>query len=62
MYGAKDIPYELQEVNKNTTHYILLTSLRSYVQYSVQVLGFTRMGDGVLSDPAYAQTAADGKH
>ncbi|CAB3242123.1 unnamed protein product [Arctia plantaginis] len=42
---------ECQEVPSNQTHTITLTELRKYVVYQIQVLGYTRLGDGALSDP-----------
>lgn len=48
------------ETRKTTAQTIVLTSLRKYTNYSIQVLGYTRMGDGVLSSPTFCQTEADG--
>ncbi|XP_053624713.1 protein sidekick isoform X3 [Plodia interpunctella] len=42
---------ECQAIPSNQTHTITLTELRKYVLYQIQVLGYTRLGDGVLSDP-----------
>nr|XP_049695374.1 protein sidekick isoform X4 [Helicoverpa armigera] len=42
---------ECQAVPSNQTHTITLTELRKYVVYQIQVLGYTRLGDGALSDP-----------
>lgn len=42
---------ECQDVPSNQTHTITLTELRKYVVYQIQVLGYTRLGDGALSDP-----------
>lgn len=42
---------ECQAVPSNQTHTITLTELRKYVVYQMQVLGYTRLGDGALSDP-----------
>ncbi|XP_014666255.1 PREDICTED: protein sidekick-like [Priapulus caudatus] len=57
MYGGSDVAFTLLDVNDTRT--VMLTGLRSFVNYSVQVLGYTRMGDGVLSDPVYNQTKED---
>lgn len=38
-------------IPSNQTHTITLTELRKYVVYQIQVLGYTRLGDGALSDP-----------
>ncbi|XP_063378104.1 protein sidekick isoform X1 [Cydia fagiglandana] len=42
---------ECQSIPSNQTHTITLTELRKYVVYQIQVLGYTRLGDGALSDP-----------
>ncbi|KAL4705138.1 hypothetical protein ACJJTC_018709 [Scirpophaga incertulas] len=42
---------ECQAISSNQTHTVTLTELRKYVVYQIQVLGYTRLGDGVLSDP-----------
>lgn len=42
---------ECQAITSNQTHTITLTELRKYVVYQIQVLGYTRLGDGELSDP-----------
>ncbi|GBP30656.1 Protein sidekick [Eumeta japonica] len=42
---------ECQPIASNQTHTITLTELRKYVVYQIQVLGYTRLGDGALSDP-----------
>ncbi|CAH0692396.1 unnamed protein product [Chilo suppressalis] len=42
---------ECQAIPSNQTHTITLTELRKYVVYHIQVLGYTRLGDGALSDP-----------
>ncbi|XP_026329233.1 protein sidekick isoform X2 [Hyposmocoma kahamanoa] len=42
---------ECQAIPSNQTHTITLTELRKYVVYQIQVLGYTRLGDGALSDP-----------
>jgi hypothetical protein len=38
----------------------VLTSLRRFTNYSVQVLAFTRVGDGVTSKPITCTTEEDG--
>lgn len=50
------------ETRKTTAQTIVLTNLRKYTNYSMQVLGYTRMGDGVLSSPTFCQTEADGMY
>ncbi|XP_045518694.1 protein sidekick isoform X1 [Pieris brassicae] len=42
---------ECQAIPSNLTHTVTLTELRKYVVYHIQVLGYTRLGDGALSDP-----------
>ncbi|KAG6449472.1 hypothetical protein O3G_MSEX006098 [Manduca sexta] len=42
---------ECQAIPSNQTHTVTLTELKKYVAYQIQVLGYTRLGDGVLSDP-----------
>lgn len=42
---------ECHPIPSNQTHTVTLTELRKYVVYQVQVLGYTRLGDGALSDP-----------
>lgn len=42
---------ECQAIPSNQTHTVTLTELRKYVVYQIQVLGYTRLGDGALSDP-----------
>lgn len=45
---------------KTTDLTIVLSGLRKFTNYSIQVLAFTRMGDGVLSTALYCQTEEDG--
>ncbi|XP_058831700.1 cell adhesion molecule Dscam2 isoform X5 [Topomyia yanbarensis] len=47
------------ETRKTTALTILLTSLRKFSNYSVQVLAYTRMGDGVMSPSAFCHTEED---
>ncbi|XP_059054428.1 protein sidekick [Achroia grisella] len=42
---------ECQAIPSNQTHTVTLTELRKYVVYQIQVLGYTRLGEGALSDP-----------
>ncbi|XP_050344863.1 protein sidekick isoform X1 [Nymphalis io] len=42
---------ECHPISSNQTHTVTLTELRKYVVYQIQVLGYTRLGDGALSDP-----------
>jgi hypothetical protein len=55
MFQYKDIP-------NNTTQTTTLTELRKYVLYHIQVLAYTRLGDGALSSPpVHVRTFEDGK-
>ena len=45
----------------NTTMSVILQNLRKYVQYELQVLAYTRIGDGSLSIPeVVVKTDGDG--
>lgn len=46
---------------KTTAMTIVLTGLLKYTNYSVQVLAYTRAGDGVTSRPIYCHTEEDGE-
>lgn len=46
---------------KTTELTIVLTGLRKFTNYSIQVLAYTRIGDGVASKPLYCHTEEDGK-
>lgn len=48
------------ETRKTTALTIVLSGLRKYTNYSIQVMAFTRMGDGVLSNPSFCETEEDG--
>lgn len=43
----------------NETKSVLIVDLRKYVSYEIQVLAYTRMGDGVLSQPPVEQKTLD---
>lgn len=50
------------EVPGADTHTALLNGLKKFVEYQVQVLAFTRIGDGKLSQPPVTvKTLEDGK-
>lgn len=49
------------ENRKTTALTTVLTSLRKFSNYSIQVLAYTRMGDGVMSQPIFCHTEEDGK-
>lgn len=48
------------DTRKTTESTIVLTGLRKYTNYSVQVLAYTRIGDGIFSMPIYCKTEEDG--
>lgn len=52
-YGAAGLGIQVQNklIASNTTFTTTLTELRKYVPYHVQVLAYTRLGDGALSTP-----------
>ncbi|XP_068149244.1 cell adhesion molecule Dscam2 isoform X4 [Drosophila tropicalis] len=47
------------ESRKTTALTMVLTGLRKYTNYSIQVLAHTRMGDGALSKPLYCHSEED---
>jgi Down syndrome cell adhesion molecule-like protein 1 len=49
------------DTRKTTALTTVLTSLRKYSNYSIQVLAYTRMGDGVSSQAIFCKTEEDGK-
>lgn len=64
LFKAKDLDSEpkSQIVRGNHTQSCLLSGLRKYVLYEIQVLAFTRIGDGVPSSPPVIErTKDDGK-
>lgn len=50
-YGAKNVLFQYKIIESNSTFTTTLTELKKYTLYSVQVLAFSRIGDGVLSVP-----------
>lgn len=65
MYKEKDsdtAPH-FWAVEGNNSHSVQLTGLGKYVLYEIQVLAFTRIGDGRSSSPPILErTLDDGKH
>ncbi|OWF40124.1 protein sidekick-like [Mizuhopecten yessoensis] len=49
--AIENIPPVMQDVPGNQTYSVLIQGLRKFVSYQMQVLAYTRMGDGVLSVP-----------
>ena len=61
-YGALNVPFQYKKVSSNATFTTTLTELRKFTEYSIQVLAYTRIGDGTLSvPPIVVQTMEDGK-
>ncbi|KAI1884631.1 hypothetical protein AGOR_G00228370 [Albula goreensis] len=61
LYKEKDSDSEpqVQLVKGNLTQSVLLRNLRKYVLYQIQVLAFTRIGDGGLSSPPVLERSKD---
>nr|XP_055046951.1 protein sidekick-1 isoform X1 [Misgurnus anguillicaudatus]XP_055046954.1 protein sidekick-1 isoform X1 [Misgurnus anguillicaudatus] len=61
LYKEKDSDSDAQVnvVKGNMTQSALLRNLRKYVQYEIQVLAFTRIGDGQLSSPPLLERTKD---
>ncbi|XP_077172326.1 protein sidekick-1 isoform X2 [Paroedura picta] len=61
LFRAKDTESKLssQVVRGNHTLSVLLAGLRKYVLYQIQVLAFTRIGDGVPSSPPIFERTKD---
>ncbi|XP_078691032.1 protein sidekick-2-like isoform X2 [Branchiostoma floridae x Branchiostoma belcheri] len=55
--GNAEVQYK--QVNGNNTNGTLVTGLRKFVEYDIQVLAFTRVGDGVPTDPQTIKTLDD---
>lgn len=49
------------DTRKTTALTTVLTALKKFSNYSIQVLAFTRMGDGAISHPIFCHTEEDGK-
>lgn len=65
MYKEKDSEKAAHfwTVEGNATHSVQLSSLGKYVLYEIQVLAFTRIGDGRPSSPPILErTLDDGTH
>ncbi|XP_063076857.1 protein sidekick-2-like [Engraulis encrasicolus] len=61
VYKEKDSDSALSfwTVEGNTSHSVQLTSLGKYVLYEIQVLAFTRIGDGMPSSPPILERTLD---
>lgn len=49
------------DTRKTTALTTVLTALKKFSNYSIQVLAYTRMGDGVMSQPIFCHTEEDGE-
>ncbi|XP_026997071.1 protein sidekick-2 isoform X1 [Tachysurus fulvidraco] len=54
-----DSAFHFWVVEGNTSHSVQLTGLDKYVLYEIQVLSFTRIGDGVPSSPPLLERTLD---
>ncbi|XP_039216202.1 protein sidekick-1 isoform X2 [Crotalus tigris] len=61
LYKARDVQSQpsSQVVRGNHSLSILLAGLQKYVVYEIQVLAFTRIGDGVASNPPVTERTKD---
>uniref|UniRef100_A0A4W5RST0 Sidekick cell adhesion molecule 2 n=1 Tax=Hucho hucho TaxID=62062 RepID=A0A4W5RST0_9TELE len=61
LYREKDSDLSLQlwTVEGNASHSVQLTGLGKYVLYEIQVLAFTRIGDGMPSSPLILERTLD---
>lgn len=61
MYKEKDADSAVHfwTVEGNATHSVQLTGLGKYVLYEIQVLAFTRIGDGRPSSPTILERTLD---
>uniref|UniRef100_A0A4W3KFY3 Sidekick cell adhesion molecule 2 n=1 Tax=Callorhinchus milii TaxID=7868 RepID=A0A4W3KFY3_CALMI len=61
LYKEKDLeaPVQLLTIEGNTTYTAQLTELGKYVLYEIQVLAFTRIGDGRPSSPPILERTLD---
>ncbi|KAG5262869.1 hypothetical protein AALO_G00279850 [Alosa alosa] len=54
-----DSPLQFWTVEGNTSHSVQLANLGKYVLYEIQVLAFTRIGDGMPSSPPILERTLD---
>jgi len=45
-------PFQFKTITSNSTYTTTLTELRKFVTYHIQVMAYTRLGDGALSMPS----------
>lgn len=53
--------FVLNEMKKTTNLETNLHALDKYTNYSVRILAYTKVGEGVQSNPVYCLTEQDGK-
>lgn len=62
VYIASDDIYDKDpQIVKSNNQYLTIDNLRKYTNYSVWVLAYTKVGDGVKSKQMSCQTHEDGK-
>ncbi|EEB16564.1 down syndrome cell adhesion molecule, putative [Pediculus humanus corporis] len=56
-----DVIYDNDEFEprKTTSLTMVISGLKKFTNYSIQLLAYTRVGDGILSKPTYCQTEED---
>ena len=55
------IPIASSEVKRTSSVETYLHGLLKFTNYSVRLLAYTSVGDGVVSDPVYCATEQDGE-
>lgn len=50
------------ETRKTTALTIVLTGLKKHTNYSIEVMAYTRMGDGISSKTVFCHTEEDGNY
>lgn len=58
--ASEDIYEKEPQVVKSTNQYLTIENLKKYTNYSVWVLAFTKVGDGVKTKQMYCRTHEDG--
>lgn len=61
-YIASDDLYEQDvQIVKSTNQYLTIENLKKYTNYTIWVLAFTKVGDGIKTKQFYCPTHEDGK-
>lgn len=60
--ATNDIYEKEMHIVKSNNQYLTVENLKKYTNYSVWVLAYTKMGDGVKSNQFFCRTYEDGKH